>query len=70
VNNEIVSLTPELTTDEFYDPDIDDVHVESRWMIIRANDDLCVFDVTSPTALTTLKVPNLRGHRLQVEGKI
>ena len=59
MNNEIVSLTPELTTDEFYDPDIDDVHTESRWMIIRAYDNTCVFDVTSPSALTSLKVPNL-----------
>jgi chitodextrinase len=59
MNNEIVTLTPELTTDEFYDPDIDDVHVESRWMIIRANDNFCVLDVTSPSALTSLKVPKL-----------
>jgi hypothetical protein len=59
MDNDIVSLTPELTTEEFYDPDLDDVHAESRWMIIRANDNLCVFDVASPSALTSLKVPNL-----------
>jgi hypothetical protein len=57
--NELVSLTPELTTDEFYDPDMDDTHAESRWMIYRAADDFCVFDVTSPTSLTALRVPKL-----------
>jgi hypothetical protein len=59
MNNEVVSLTPELTTDEFYDPDVDDTHAESRWMIFRAADDFCVFDVTSPTSLTALLVPKL-----------
>jgi hypothetical protein len=59
MDNDIVSLTPELTTDEFYDPDIDDTHVGSRWMIFRAVDDLCVLDVTSSSALTTLQVPKL-----------
>jgi hypothetical protein len=59
MDNELVSLTPDLTTDEFYDPDIDDTHAASRWMIFRASDDFCVFDVTSTTALTSLKVPKL-----------
>ena len=36
LDNELVSMTPELRTDEFYDPDIDDVHAESRWQIFRA----------------------------------
>jgi len=55
----IVSLTPVLTTDEFYDPDIDDVHAGSQWQIFRAGDNFCVLDVTSPVSLTSLKVPNL-----------
>ena len=59
VDNELVSLTPELTTDEFYDPDIGDVHAESQWQIFRAGDNFCVLDVTSPTSLTALKVPKL-----------
>jgi len=57
--NAFVSLTPELTTEEFYDPDIDDVHVESRWQIFRAGDNHCVLDVTSSSSLVSLKVPNL-----------
>ncbi len=58
-DDEIVSLTPELRTDEFYDPDTDDVHAESRWQIFRADDNFCVLDVTSPVSLTSLKVPKL-----------
>ena len=58
-DDEIVSLTPELRTDEFYDPDTDDVHAESRWQIFRADDNFCVLDVTSPNSLTSLKVPKL-----------
>jgi hypothetical protein len=59
LDNELVSLTPELTTDEFYDPDIDDTHAASRWMISRADDNFCVLDVTSASSLTTLRVPKL-----------
>ncbi len=59
LDNEVVSLTPELTADEFYDPDIDDTHTASRWVIFRAADNFCVFDVTSPSSLTSLKVPKL-----------
>ena len=59
MSDDIISLTPELTTEEFYDPDLNDVHVESRWMIVRVNDGLTVFDVTTPSALTSLKVPKL-----------
>ena len=59
LDNEIVFLTPELTTDEFYDPDIDDVHAGSQWQIFRASDNFCVLDVTRPTSLTSLKVPKL-----------
>ena len=59
LDNELVSLTPELTTDEFYEPDIDDTHAASRWMILRADDNFCVLDVTSSSSLTALRVPKL-----------
>ena len=58
-DDDIVSLTPVLTTDAFYDPDIDDVHAGSQWQIFRASDNFCVLDVTSPVSWTSLKVPNL-----------
>jgi hypothetical protein len=59
LDNAMVFLTPELTTDEFYDPDIDDVHAGSQWQIFRADDNFCVLDVTSPFSLTSLRVPKL-----------
>jgi hypothetical protein len=58
-DDEVVSLTPPLTVDNFYDPDIDDLHAESQWQIFRADDNFCVLDVTSPVSLTSLKVPKL-----------
>ena len=58
-DDEIVSLSPELTTDDFYDPDTGDFHAESRWQVFRASDNFCVLDVTSPSALTALQVPKL-----------
>ena len=58
-DNAIVPLTLELRTDEFYDPDIDDVHAGSQWQIFRASDNFCVLDVTSSASLTSLKVPKL-----------
>jgi PKD repeat protein len=57
-NDEIVGLTPLLETDEFYDPD-DDVHSWTQWKISRVDDDFCVFDVTTSSSLTALKVPKL-----------
>ena len=59
LDNAIVSLTPELTADEFYDPDTGDVHAASQWQIFRTGDNFCVLDVTSPSSLTALKVPKL-----------
>ena len=56
---EIVSLTPELKADVFHDPDPDDLHAESQWQIFRADDDFCVYDVLSPSSLTSLSVPKL-----------
>ena len=59
LDNALVSMTPELTTDEFYDPDTNDTHAETRWQVFRADDNLCVLDVTSHSAHTALKVPKL-----------
>ena len=59
LDNETVSLSPELTTDEFYDPDTGDFHAESQWQIFRASDNFCVLDVISPSSLTALQVPKL-----------
>ena len=58
-DDEIVSQTPELKTDDFYDPDSDNLHAGSQWQIFRADDNLCVFDITSSASLTSLIVPKL-----------
>ncbi len=58
-NYEVVGLTPLLETAEFYDLNTEDVHSQSQWKIIRVHDEFCVFDVTSSSSLTALKVPKL-----------
>lgn len=54
-----VNLVPVLETYEFYDPDAGDTHRETRWQIHRMADNVCVFDVTSASALTSMTVPRL-----------
>jgi hypothetical protein len=58
-DDETVSLKPLLETGEFYDPDINDVHDQTQWQIIRAEDEFVVFDVTTESSLTSLTVPRL-----------
>jgi hypothetical protein len=58
-----VSLTPELMTDAFSDPDQGDTHLETQWQISTVSDfaeevDM-VLDVTSEVKLTSLIVPDL-----------
>lgn len=53
-----VSLQPRLTTSAFYDPDSGDYHSQTRWQIFRFDNDACVYDVISNSALTTLTVPS------------
>lgn len=52
-----VSLQPTLTTSTFIDHDPGDYHLKTRWVIFRLDDDACVFDTTSTSALTHLTVP-------------
>ena len=55
-----VSLTPELQTGAFSDPDSGDTHLQTQWQI-SLNDSFSslVFDVTSNAHLTSLTVPEL-----------
>lgn len=53
-----VSLQPRLTTSAFYDPDSGDYHSRTRWQIFRLDNDACVYDVVSNSALTKLTVPS------------
>jgi hypothetical protein len=58
-NNDLVSLTAVLQTDDFYDPDNGDFHLKTQWQIFDQQTDVCVFDVETATSLTTLSVPKL-----------
>ena len=56
-NGATVSLTPQFETGDFSDPNANDDHRFTQWMVIRAFDGVCVFDVTSNTSLRLLTLP-------------
>jgi hypothetical protein len=56
-NGATVSLTPQFDTDNFSDPNINDGHAKTQWVVTRAFDDFCVFDVTSKASLTSFTMP-------------
>jgi len=60
-DNDLVALRPTLVVDEFYDPDIGDVHSETEWQIfwMLNKNSKCVLELRSSTALTSLEVPSL-----------
>jgi hypothetical protein len=53
----LVSLAPQFETGDFNDPNVNDEHSRTQWVVIRAFDAVCVFDVTSKTSLTSLSLP-------------
>jgi hypothetical protein len=53
-----VSLTPLLETEEFDDPNYNDVHSQTQWEITD-EDGYIVFDVTTDSSLTSLTVPKM-----------
>jgi len=57
-NGALVTLTPQLETGDFDDPNVNDEHSKTQWVIMRAFDDVCVFDVTTDASLTALDMPN------------
>jgi chitinase len=59
VNGETVSRMPVLQTGAFHTPVAGSTHTKTRWQVYRDDDDLCVLDVQSTTALTSLTVPKL-----------
>jgi hypothetical protein len=57
-----VSLTPELITGYFSDPDADDTHAKTEWQISTDSSfssEYLVFDATSTSHLTSLTVPKV-----------
>ena len=58
-NNELVSLTPELLLEDFYDPDSDDTHWKTQWQIFDEYRQICVFDIETTSSLLSVTVPKL-----------
>jgi hypothetical protein len=57
--NDVVSMTPELQTEEFTDPDNGDTHLKTQWQIFDKLINTTVFDIETTKSLTTLSVPKL-----------
>ena len=53
-----VSLTPDLQTGNFSDPDAGDTHAQSQWQMSTESDfSSLLLDITTPSHLTSLRVP-------------
>lgn len=59
VDEAVVDSAPELQTGPFRSAVGSARHVATRWQIFREEDELCVFDLQSASALTRLRVPRL-----------
>jgi hypothetical protein len=59
VEDEIVSLMPELKTDAFSYPNGTSTHAKTRWQVFRDDDSACVLDIETTEALTLLRIPKL-----------
>jgi hypothetical protein len=56
--DQVDSLAPEFEMEAFSDSDPGDAHFKTQWRIVRAFDDVCVFDVRSIYYLTQIKIPH------------
>ena len=59
VNDAVVSSMATLTTDPFHTAAAGVTHAKTRWQVFRDEDDVCVLDILSTTALTSLGIPKL-----------
>ena len=59
INNAVVSTMAILKTGAFRTAVTGTTHAKSRWQVFRDEDDACVLDIQSTTALTSLAVPKL-----------
>ena len=59
IHESVVDPMAVLKSSAFHSPLAGVTHVQSRWQVFREDDDFCVLDMTSKTALTSLKVPKL-----------
>jgi hypothetical protein len=59
INNAVVSTMAILKTGAFHTAVTGTTHAKSRWQIFRDEDNVCVLDIQSTIALTSLTVPKL-----------
>jgi hypothetical protein len=59
LNDSVVSVVPVLQTDSFRSPVAGTTHANTRWQVFREEDDVCLLDIKSTTALTSFTVPKL-----------
>jgi hypothetical protein len=59
VEGEVVGAQAILETDAFKAAVSGATHAKTRWLVFREDDDVCVLDILSATALTHLTVPKL-----------
>ena len=59
VNDAVVSPMAVLKTAAFHTAVAGATHAKTRWQVFRDEDDVCVLDIQSTTALTSLTVPKL-----------
>jgi hypothetical protein len=58
-NDQTVGLTPDFQVDAFNDPDAGDVHAATQWQVFEEQSDTCVFNLETPSSLTSLELPKL-----------
>jgi len=56
-NGATVGLRPQFETGDFSDPNDNDGHSRTQWLVTRAFDGVCVLDISSSSALTLLTLP-------------
>ncbi len=59
VNDAVVSATAVMKTGPFRTTAAGATHAKTRWQVFRDEDDACVLDILSSTALTSLTMPTL-----------
>jgi chitinase len=59
VNDAVVNAMAELKTGAFHTAVAGTTHAKTRWQVFSDEDDVCVLDIQSTTALTSLTVPKL-----------
>ena len=58
-NADLVSMTPELQLEDFYDPDSGDTHLKTQLQVFDELTDTCILDIETSGPLVSITVPKL-----------